>query len=768
MLLDAILNAAADTAAVELRKVSRRGFLKALAAGGLLLALDAALAPLDALAAPGAPSTAHVPRATHDPLVWLAIAPSGIVTIVVARSEMGQGSRSTLALAIADELEADRAQVRLHQADGDEKRYGSQNTDGSRSIRMDLDNLRRAGAAARMMLEAAAAKAWGVPASEVEAVNHVVRHARSGKQAGYGALAAAAWKEAIPATIPLKPKSKLRYLGKENQPGFDLADMVTGRAVFGADMKLPGMLYAAIARPPVYGGAVTGYDEAAARAINGVKGLHQLPQGKLPGGFQPLGGVAVLATNTWSAIQGRDALAVRWDDGGNAKYDSETFRQGLEAEVNKPGSVAAQRGDVDAAFAKAYRRLKASYYVPHLIHAPMEPMAATAHYKADGTCEIWAPSQHPHAARETVAAALGIPVEKVTVHVTLLGGGFGRKSKPDFIAEAAILSRAAQAPVRIQWTREDEIRHGYYHTVSAQRLEASIDKQGQVTGWLHRTAFPTIASIFVPLINRPMDPELGMGVTDFPYAIPNRRAETGAANAHVRIGWFRAVANIQHGFAINSFLAEIAASTGRDHKDLVLELLGGAERAFEAPKWNYDGAAGKHPVDRDRLRGVVELVTSKAGWGKKLPIGHGRGLAVHRSFLSYVATVIAVAVDADGNLTIPRVDMAIDCGFVASPDRVRAQLEGSVIMGLSSALYGAVTFKDGKAEQSNFHDYPVMRMDAAPKAIHSWLVDSDHPSGGVGEPGIPPVAPALTNAIHAAIGKRIRTLPVAEQLKPRA
>jgi len=265
-----------------------------------------------------------------------------------------------------------------------------------------------------------------------------------------------------------------------------------------------------------------------------------------------------------------------------------------------------------------------------------------------------------------------------------------------------------------------------------------------------------------------MDPELGMGVTDFPYVIPNRRAETGTGAAHVRIGWFRAVANIQHGFAINSFTAEIATAAGRDHKALLLELLGGAERAFEAPKWNYDGKAGVHPVDRDRLRAVIEKATKEAGWGKSLPLGHGLGLAVHRSFLSYVATVIHVAVDHEGNLTIPRVDMAIDCGFVANPDRVRAQLEGSVIMGLSSALHGAVTFKAGKAEQSNFHDYPVVRLDASPQAIHSWLLPSDHPAGGVGEPGIPPIAPALTNAIAAAIGKRIRTLPVAEQLKPRA
>jgi isoquinoline 1-oxidoreductase beta subunit len=397
----------------------------------------------------------------------------------------------------------------------------------------------------------------------------------------------------------------------------------------------------------------------------------------------------------------------------------------------------------------------------------MEPLVAVASYK-DGAVEIWAPSQHPQAARDTVAGALGIPVDKVTVHVTLLGGGFGRKSKPDFIAEAALLSRAAGAPVRVQWTREDEIRHGYYHTVSAQHLEGAVDAKGRVTAWLHRTAFPTIGSTFVPLINRPLDTELGMGVLDLPFDIPNVRQETGAADAHTRIGWFRSVANIQHAFATNSFVGELAAATGRDPKDLLLALLG-PDRRFPAPRWNYNAEGDpRHPVDTARLRHVVELAAEKAGWGqRRLGPGRGMGIAAHRSFLSYVATVVEVAIDADGGLRIPSVHTAIDCGFVANPDRVRAQMEGAAVMALSSALYGNITFKDGKVEQSNFHDYPVVRLDAAPQAIHTWIVPSEHAPGGVGEPGVPPFAPALCNAIHMAIGKRIRALPIAGQLAPK-
>lgn len=749
-----------------IRKVSRRGFLKGVAAGGLLLALGT-VTRSEAAETHGA--LGPLPRVPHDPWVWLAIAPDGTVTIVVARSEMGQGTRSTLAAAIADELEADIARVRVVAAEGDEARYGSQNTDGSRSIRMDLHKLREVGAAARQMLAQAGARRMRVPLDEVVAVQHRVWHRESGQHVGYGELATAAFKEAVPPRVRIKSTAQLRYLGQPEMPSFDLDDMVTGRAVFGADVRVPDALVAVVLRPPVYGGRVRSVDDTRARAVPGVVAVLRLPDGHVPGGFRPLGGVAVVARHTWAALRGRDALQVQWEDGPHAVYDSATYEKELAALAAAPAKTVRSEGDWDKARREAARVVEASYHVPHLAQAPMEPPVALAHY-AEGRCEIWAPSQHPQEARNTVASLLGLPIERVRVHVTLLGGGFGRKSKPDFIAEAAWLSREVRKPVRVQWTREDDLRHGYYHSVSTQNLAATLNAQGQITGWQQRTVFPSIATTFAPMLalrlvmNRPVDVELGMGLVDFPYAIPNVQMEAALAEPHVRIGWYRAVANLQHAFSINAFLAQLAHETGRDHRALLLELLG-ADRQFEAPRWNYDDPTGGHPVDTARLKRVLNLVCDKAGWGRALPKGEGLGLAIHRSFLSYAAVVVHAKVGPKGELQLPRVDAALDCGFIANPDRVRAQLEGSVVMGLSNALHGMITFRAGQAEQDNFHTYPVLRCDETPRTIATHLVASDAPAGGVGEAGVPPVGPALCNAIFAATGVPIRRWPVMEQLR---
>lgn len=749
-----------------IRKVSRRGFLKGLAAGGLLLAIGA-IARSEKAETHGA--LGPLPRIAHDPWVWLAIAPDGLVTIVVARSEMGQGTRSTLAAAIADELEADLARVQVVAAEGDEARYGSQNTDGSRSIRMDLHRLREVGAAARQMLAEAGAQRMRVPVSEVVALQHFVWHRESGRQVGYGELAAAASRRSLPPRVQLKKNDQLRYLGQENMRSFDLADMTTGRAVFGADIQLPDALVAAVFRPPVYGGRVRTFDDKAARAVPGVVAVLKLPDGQVPGGFLPVGGVAVVARHTWAALRGRDALRVAWDDGPHATYDSAVYEKELSGLADAPAKVVRDEGNWEQARREAARVVEARYHVPHLAQAPMEPPVALARYDA-GYCEIWAPSQNPQEARNTVASFLGLPVERVRVHVTLLGGGFGRKSKPDFIAEAAWLSRELGKPVRVQWTREDDLRHGYYHAASTQHLAAALDAQGRVTGWLHRSVFPSIATTFAPsfalraAFNRPMDAELGMGLLDLPYAIPHLRIEAGWAEPHVRIGWYRAVANLQHAFAINAFLAELADRTGRDHRSLLLEILGG-NRQFKAPRWNYEDPTGGHLVDTARLRRVVNLVCEEGGWGRPLPKGEGRGLAVHRSFLSYAAVVVHAKVGARGELEIPRVDIALDCGFVANPDRVRAQLEGAVVMGLGNALHGSITFREGQAQQDNFHSYPVLRCDETPRVIATHLVPADEPPGGVGEAGVPPVGPALCNAIAAATGVPVRRWPVMGQLR---
>jgi isoquinoline 1-oxidoreductase beta subunit len=402
----------------------------------------------------------------------------------------------------------------------------------------------------------------------------------------------------------------------------------------------------------------------------------------------------------------------------------------------------------------------------------MEVPSALASVTAAG-CEIWAPSQSPQGARDAVAKALGIPPDRVTLHVTLLGGAFGRKSMHDFIIEAALVSRTVQAPVKVMWTREDDLQHDFFHTVAVERLEGGLDERGVVTAWLHRSALPAINSTFAPDVLYQDEGELAMGLTDLPYSIPNLRGEAGPATAHTRIGWYRSVINIPHAFAIGSFIDELAHAAHQDPKAFILALLGPdhvidmTHAGLTGKPSNYDTSFEEYPIDTARYRGVVERAAQESGWGQPLPAGQGRGIAVHRSFLSYVASVVQVAVQPDGALMIPRVDVAIDAGAIVHPDRVHSQLEGATIMALSNALHGQITFNGGRAQQSNFDGYQVVRMDAAPREIHVHVIPSSAKSGGVGEPGVPPTAPALCNAIFAATGKRIRALPVADQLAPR-
>jgi isoquinoline 1-oxidoreductase beta subunit len=477
--------------------------------------------------------------------------------------------------------------------------------------------------------------------------------------------------------------------------------------------------------------------------------------------------VAVIADHTWAAMRGRSVLRIEWEDGDNAVYDSTAYKAALEAAVRAPGEPARKVGDAGAALAAADRVITAEYHVPHLIHAPMEPPAAVARVDANG-CEIWASTQNPQGAQEEAAKALGLDPSKVTVHVTFLGGGFGRKSKPDYVTEAALLAREAGAPVRVQWTRDDEIRHGYYHAVSTQRLEAGLDSQGKITAWRHRIASPSIGSTFNAKAQRISLGELNQGILDLPLAIPAVRVETCEAKAHVRIGWLRSVYNINHAFAVQSFIAELAAATDRDPREMLLEVIGPARHLTAAENGvdklsNYGAPIDQQPIDTGRLRHVIEKVTENAGWDaarKPGRDGRGFGVAAHRSFLTYVAVVAAVSLDAQG---LPRVDeawVAADAGTVINPDRVRAQLEGAVIFGISAALHGAITMRRGAVEQTNFRDYPLARIGEAPRAIHVELIESTAPPGGVGEPGVPPVAPAIANAVFALTGKRVRELPL--------
>lgn len=747
-----------------IQNMSRRGFLKGTFAAGAFVLCSGYL-PKNLVAAGTDPSAADpLSDAAFHPGIWMGIEPDGTVVIVAARSEMGTGCRTALPRILADELNADWNKVRIIQAIGDAK-YGDQDTDGSHSVRSFFDDMREAGATARTMLVQAAAAKWGVPAGECEATLHKVVHKASKRSLGYGELAADAAKLPVPAkdTLKLKPSSEWLYIGKDYD-AYDLQDLCTGKGEFGMDAHLPGMVYASIEHPPVLGGKVKSFDDKDALTVPGVHQTATIDPFKPPHLFQPLGGVAVIADNTWAAFQGRKKLKVEWDNGPNASFSSDSYRKELQATARKTGHVARSVGDVDAEFAKGGKTIEADYYVPLLAHASMEPPVAVADYR-DGKVITYAPTQSPQAVQDTVARAVGIKKEDVTCYVTLLGGGFGRKSKPDYIAEAAVLSKKIGKPVKVVWSREDDIKFDYYHTVAAMYMKATVGSDGLPTAWLQRSVFPPITSTFVAGAEYASDGEMEMGWSDTPFNIPNLKAENGPAPAHVRIGWLRSVANIYHAFAVQSFASELATLAGRDQLDYLLKLIGPdrvIDKKLLPEKFeNYGGDYKDYPIDTARMRRVTELAAERAGWGKrKLGKGEGMGVAVHRSFLTYVATVVRVNVDNNGKMRIQQVDTAVDGGLLVNPDNVRQQFEGAAVFGTSIALHGEITATNGVIDQSNFFDYKMCRMNEAPREINVHLIESKAPPAGVGEPGVPPFAPALCNAIFAATGKRVRELPL--------
>ncbi len=769
------------TALIE--NVSRRDLLKGIAAtSGLVVALQF-MTPSEAQAFKTYPTGADgMPHKTvNDPHVFVSIDTDGTVSIVAHRSEMGQGIRTSLPMVVADEMEADWAKVKIIQAPGDEPKYGNQNTDGSRSLRHFVQPMRQVGAAVRYMLEQAAAAKWGVDVALCKARDHKVVQLKAagsseetGKTLSFGELAEAA--KALPAPaldkLTFKKDGEWKYVGKGNVQIYDLHDITTGKATYGADVSVEGMKVAVIARPPAVGAPVKSFDDSAAKKVPGVEAVVQLKGANLPGKFAPLGGVAVIAKDTYSAIKGRDALKVEWGSTPHDKYNTASFRKEMAETAKKPGKAIRNQGDVDGAFKSAAKTFTKDYYQPHIAHAAMEPVVALAVVK-DGKAEVTGPFQNPYDVRQDIAKAIGFKVEDVTINVTLLGGGFGRKSKADYAIEAAVLSQKLKGtPIRVQWTREDDMRHGFYSTTSHERLSVALDKDNKVTGWLHRSVAPSLLSMFTEDPKTGFFIEHGMGFVETPFNVPNFRAEMGESLAHVRIGWFRSVSNVPRAFAVQSFVAELANELGRDHKEVLLELIGPDRKidpkthGFPKDFWNYGDPVETYPIDTARLRNVVELVTSKGGYGRKLPKGEGLGLAVHRSFLSYVATLVHAKVDDDGNITVPSVHTAIDCGFCVNPERVRSQMEGSAVMGHSIALNSALTLVNGAVEEGNYDTYEVARMNNYPQNVTTHIVEHpfEVPASGVGEPGVPPYAPALYNAIFAATGKRARNMPLGDQL----
>jgi len=744
-----------------IENVSRRRFLTGgiVAAGALVLGVRY----YPKLAAGGkVPHDTNADRATLHPSVYLGIVPDGTVWIVAHRSEMGTTSRTTLPLVVADELDADWKRVTIEQAIGD-ARYGEQNTDGSHSIRGFYTAMRVAGATARFMLIQAAARQWDVPAAECETDLHVVVHRATNRRAGYGELATAASRFPVPKQeeLKLKPKSAWRYIGK-GSVSYDLEALVTGKAIYGMDARMDGMVYASIERPPVLGGKVKSFDDKEPLKVAGVRQTVAIDPFQGAPAFQPLGGVAVIADNTWAAFQGRKKLNISWDNGPNETYSSDSYQKELQATSHNPCKVVRNVGDADAVFAKGGKVHEADYYVPLLAHAAMEPLVALAEFK-NGKATLWAPTQNPQAVQDIVSKELGIAKEDVICHVTLLGGGFGRKSKPDYVAEAAVLSKKLARPVKVVWTREDDIKFDYYNAVASMYFKAALGTNGKPAAWLQRSVFPPIPSIF-DLNAVYGDPgHLQQGWTDIPYDLPNLRVENGPAKAHVRIGWLRSVANIYHGFGIQCFTDELAHAAGRDPLDYLLDLIGQPRtidfKGVEYP--NYGASLETYPWETGRLRHVTQLVAEKSGWGKrKHAKGTGVGIAAHKSFLTYVATVVEVEVNDQGEVRIPRVDTALDAGLVVNPEATRAQFEGAAVFGTSVARSGEITATKGVINQSNFQDYPVARINEVPAQTNVYIVDSDAPPAGVGEPGVPPFIAALCNAIFAATGKRVRDLPI--------
>ena len=663
-------------------------------------------------------------RGTFSPNVWLQIAPDNTVCIWVPKSEMGQGVQTALAMLVAEELEADWSTIRIHQAPT-ESTYGDERTQGSSSVRTLWVPLSRAGATAREMLVTAAARAWEVDRVMCGADKGYVVHLPTGRRMSYGELSGAAARLPIPRDVSLKKPAEYRLLGK-SVPRLDTRSKINGSAIFGIDVRVAGMLYATVLRCPYIGGSVKAFDASMARAVTGVHDVMKMPDG-----------IAVLADSTWNALRGRSVLEVEWDQGPNTTLSRDSVRKILEQSAESAAVVARNEGDADQAIGTAHKIVESAFELPYLAHAAMEPLNCTAHVRWN-RCEIWCSTQNPASVQRRAARIALLPPAWVDVHVTLIGGGFGRRLETDMVVHAVQLSKATGKPIQVVWTREDDMQHDFYRPAAYSHMVAALDAQGRLTAWKHRLVSQSINSRFGSFDGP--DTTSVQGAGDLPYAIPNIHVDYVAAKLPVPVGYWRSVGYSLNAFFTECFIDEVAIAAGRDPCEFRLELL----------------------RNSPRKKAVLELAAKKSNWGKVLQAGRGQGIALHTSYRTTVAQVAEVSLAPDGAVHVERVVCAIDCGQIVNPDTIQAQMQGGIAFGLSAALWGNITLNDGRVLESNFDSYRVLRICEMPE-VEVYVVPSVESSTGVGEVAVPPIAPAVANALFVATGKRARRLPIIRQ-----
>ncbi|MGD0234785.1 MAG: xanthine dehydrogenase family protein molybdopterin-binding subunit [Syntrophorhabdales bacterium] len=718
-----------------MKSISRRDFLK-----GSFLTIAVSVTPLGTRLL----SAKEVGKAVFTPNAFFELTPDNTVTVIIPSSEMGQGIRTALSMIVADELEADWSQIRVKQAPFADAyknpTFGAQTTNGSNSVRGFYAPLRKAGAAGRMMLVTAAAQTWKVPEAECEASKGVVKHKKSGRTLTYGKLCRKASELPIPQDPPLKKESEFRYMGKP-MARLDIPDKVAGTAIYGLDVQVPDMLYGVIARPPAYGAKPVSYDEQAAMAIKGVSKVVSTPNG-----------IAVIADSVTAAWKGRDALKVNWDKGSHPDMNDDSIEKSYMEGLDKPGKVVVNTGDAKKALSEAAKKFEATYYTTFVAHATMEPMNCTAYVQED-RCDIWAPTQSQTGDVMTAANLTKLPPHKINIHTTLLGCGLGRRSRIDFVIDAITCSKAVGKPVKVVWTREEDLKYDFYRASTCQRIQVGFDAEGRVTGWHQKVSCASLLRFTNPLgIRNGIDQQSLYGIFDWPYTpgylpltyvgtpyeLPNWYLEQYLSDLPIPAGAWRSVQVAPNAYVMECFMDELAKAAGKDPVAFRLEFL----------------------KNNPRARRALETAAEKGGWGKAAPQGIGRGIAQQSCFGSYVAAVVDISVnEKDGKIKVHKITFAIDCGPAVNPDTIVAQAEGCAIIGVSSTLKEQVHFANGGVKTANFDDYKILRMSEIPE-IEVYIIKSTDKIGGIGEPPVTPIAPAIANALFNLTGVRVRRLPL--------